>query len=142
MNKILIIDDDYAIRVLYQEELTYEGYDVITASGGVGLLEIIARHSPDLLVLDVKMKEVNGLELLQNIKNTFYHLPVILCTVCPYFKYNAKSIAADYCVAKSSDLSELKLMIKTTMRSRMGVANITMHERVKERGVGQNAKPI
>lgn len=132
MNKILLVDDDYAIRLLYQEELTYEGYEVITASGGVDLLEIIARHRPDLIVLDIKMKEVNGLELLQDIRNTYYYLPVILCTVYPSFRYNPKSIAADYHVVKSSDLNELKLKIKMVIKGKTQFPESTTPEEINE----------
>ena len=80
MAKILLVDDEEHIRFLYSEELTDKGYDVLTADSGYHLLERIAAEKPDLVVLDVKMVDYNGLDLLQDIRNKYYDLPVILCT--------------------------------------------------------------
>ncbi len=109
--KILVVDDEAHIRMLYTEELTEEGYEVITAEGGLGLLERIEREKPDLVVLDIKMVDYNGLDLLQDIRNKFYDLPVVLCSAYDTFKDDMKSIAADHYVIKSFDLAELKAKI-------------------------------
>lgn len=106
--KILVVDDEAHIRLLYTEELTEEGYEVITAEGGLNLLERIETEKPDLVVLDIKMVDYNGLDLLQDIRNKFYDLPVILCSAYDTYKDDMKSIAADQYVVKSFDLSELK----------------------------------
>jgi len=84
---------------------------VITAENGNLLLEKIEKEKPDLVVLDIKMVDYNGLDLLQDIRNRFYDLPVVLCTAYDTFKEDMKSIAADYYVIKSFDLSELKSKI-------------------------------
>jgi len=118
MNKILIVDDDEPIQILYADELTEEGYDVITTGDGVGLLGLIEEAQPDLVVLDIRLGETNGLDLLQDIRNTYYELPVILCSAYSAFKYDLKSIAADYFVVKSSDFSELKVKIKMALEAR------------------------
>jgi len=80
MNKILIANADSVMRLLYQEELTLEGYGVITAGDCEGLMETIAQHSPDLIILDIKMGAVNVLNTLQEIRNASYDMPVILST--------------------------------------------------------------
>ena len=80
MAKILIVDDEEHIRFLYSEELTEAGYEVITADSGLKLLERIEEEKPDLVVLDIKMVDYNGLDLLQDIRNKFYNMPVVLCT--------------------------------------------------------------
>lgn len=118
MNKILIVDDDEVIQILYADELTEEGYDVITTGDGVGLLGLIEETQPDLVVLDIRLGGTNGLDLLQDIRNTYYELPVILCSAYSAFKYDLKSIAADYFVVKSSDFSELKVKIKMAFEAR------------------------
>ena len=118
MNKILIVDDDVAIQILYADELTEEGYEVITTGDGVGLLGLIEEAQPDLVVLDIRLGEFNGLDLLQDIRNTHYELPVILCSAYSAFKYDLKSIAADYFMIKSSDLSELKVKIRMALENR------------------------
>jgi len=115
MHKILVVDDEKSIQMLYADELTKEGYDVISSGDGSRLLELIEEESPDLIVLDIRLGEFNGLDLLQDIRNTNYNLPVILCTAYSAFKYDIKSIAADYYVVKSSDLDELKHKIKTAL---------------------------
>ena len=111
MAKILIVDDEEHIRYLYSEELSEAGYEVMTADSGYQLLERIAEEKPDLVVLDIKMVDYNGLDLLQDIRNKFYDLPVVLCTAYDTFKEDMKSIAADFYVIKSFDLTELKSKI-------------------------------
>jgi DNA-binding response OmpR family regulator len=59
--------------------------------------------------------EYDGLDLLQDIRKTYYDLPVILCSAYPVYKYDLKSIAADYYVVKNSTLEELKLKIKMAL---------------------------
>lgn len=115
MSKILIVDDEEHIRFLYSEELSEAGYEVITADSGNMLLERIDDEKPDLVVLDIKMVDYNGLDLLQDIRNKFADLPVILCTAYDTFKEDMKSIAADFYVIKSFDLTELKTKIKIAL---------------------------
>ena len=115
--KILIVDDEEHIRFLYSEELTDEGYEVITADSGFQLLERIEAEKPDLVVLDIKMVDYNGLDILQDIRNRFYDLPVILCTAYDTFKEDMKSIAADHYVIKSFDLTELKSRIANALEA-------------------------
>jgi len=95
MAKVLIVDDEESIRELYSEELQDEGYDVILAEDGYKLIDKIENEKPDVVVLDIKMEGFNGLDLLQEIRNKFYNLPVILCSAFEAFKGSLKSIAAD-----------------------------------------------
>lgn len=119
MAKILIVDDEEHIRFLYSEELSDEGYEVVTADSGYKLLERIEQEKPDLIILDIKMVDYNGLDLLQDIRNKYYDLPVILCTAYDTFKEDMKSIAADFYVIKSFDLTELKNKIKMALETSM-----------------------
>jgi CheY-like chemotaxis protein len=119
MKKILIVDDEEVIRMLYGEELEEEGYEVVTAGSGHGLMEMIQREKPDLVILDIKMAEHDGLDLLQEIRKDFYNIPVILCSAYSSFKGDLKSIAADYYVVKSADLSELKQKIKMALEGQI-----------------------
>jgi two-component system response regulator (stage 0 sporulation protein F) len=117
MAKILVVDDEEHIRLLYSEELTEAGYEVITAADGYKLTERIENEKPDLVILDIKMIDYNGLDLLQEIRNKFYDLPVILCTAYDTFKEDIKSIAADFYVIKSFDLTELKKKIAKALET-------------------------
>ena len=115
--KVLIVDDEEHIRFLYSEELADEGYEVITADSGYLLLEKIDEEKPDVVILDIKMVDYNGLDLLQDIRNKHYNLPVILCTAYDTFKEDMKSIAADHYVIKSFDLTELKSKIVSALET-------------------------
>ncbi|MBN2124905.1 MAG: response regulator [Deltaproteobacteria bacterium] len=117
MAKILIVDDEEHIRFLYSEELTEAGYEVITADSGYRLMERLEEEKPDLVVLDIKMVDYNGLDLLQDIRNKYYDMPVVLCTAYDTFKEDMKSIAADFYVIKSFDLSELKKKIAMALEA-------------------------
>jgi DNA-binding response OmpR family regulator len=117
MAKILVVDDEEHIRLLYSEELSEAGYEVITAADGYKLTERIEKEKPDLIILDIKMIDYNGLDLLQEIRNKFYNLPVILCTAYDTFKEDIKSIAADFYVIKSFDLTELKNKIAKALEA-------------------------
>ena len=117
MAKILVVDDEEHIRLLYSEELAEAGYEVITAADGYKLTERIEKEQPDLVILDIKMIDYNGLDLLQEIRNKFYDLPVILCTAYDTFKEDIKSIAADFYVIKSFDLTELKKKIAKALET-------------------------
>ena len=112
MSRILLVDDEEYIRQLYTEELSEEGHEVFTVATGHNLLKRIDLLQPEAVVLDIKLVDYDGLELLQEIRNLYYDLPVILCTAYDTYKDDPKSIAADYYVVKSFDLSELKMAIR------------------------------
>ncbi|MFP4084779.1 MAG: response regulator [Desulfonatronovibrio sp.] len=106
--KILVVDDELHIRMLYQEELESLGYNAVTSDGSEDILPLMDREKPDLIVLDIKLgQDKSGLDLLQEIRSQDQNIPVILCTAYDSFQHDLKSIAADYYVVKSVDLSEL-----------------------------------
>ena len=117
MPKIFVVDDEEHMRLLYSEELNEAGYEVVTAEGGYRLLERIEEEKPDLVILDIKMGDCNGLDILQDIRNHFYDLPVILSTAYDSFKEDIKSIAADFYVVKSFDLTKLKEKIAIALEN-------------------------
>jgi DNA-binding response OmpR family regulator len=119
MAKVLIIDDEKHIRVLYSEVLQEEGYEVAVAADGKDIIERLEREKPDVIVLDIKMVDINGLDVLQEIRNKYYNLPVILCSAYGNYKVDIKSIAADAYVVKSSDLTELKKKINQVLETRV-----------------------
>lgn len=117
MAKVLIVDDEKHIRLLYSEELKEEGYEIALADDGSDILGRIEKESPDVVVLDIKMVSSNGLDVLQEIRNKYYNLPVILCSAYGSYKVDVKSIAADAYVVKSSDLTELKNKIAQVLET-------------------------
>ena len=112
MARILLVDDDKNILKYYTEELSEDGHQVVTVDSGYQLLSTIGFHQPDVVVLDIRLVGWDGLDLLQDIRNRYYDLPVILCTAYETYKEDIRSIAADYYVVKSFDLYELKTAIK------------------------------
>lgn len=119
MAKILIVDDEDGIRMLYKMELEDDGYEVVTLPDGKDLLKVVETEKPDCIILDIKMKEFNGLDLLQEIRNKHYNMPVILNSAYSSFKVDLKAVAADYYVVKSSDLSELKEKLKVALEAKI-----------------------
>jgi DNA-binding response OmpR family regulator len=117
MYKILIVDNDYAVRLLYQSELEDEGYSVMTSSGCLNILDQIEHLRPDLVLLEIRLGEIDGLDILQEIRDRYYDMPVILCSAYSSFRYDMRAIAADYYVTKSIDLSELKFKVKMAFDS-------------------------
>jgi DNA-binding response OmpR family regulator len=109
MTRILLVDDEEYIRRFYVEELSEDGYEVLTASSGHNLVRKINLLQPGLVILDIKLMDYDGLELLQEIRSHHRDLPVILCTAYDTYKEDPRALAADYYVIKSFDLAELKM---------------------------------
>jgi len=117
MARILIVDDEKHIRLLYSEELKEEGYEVFVAADGNDILDRIEKDRPDVIILDIKMVSSNGLDVLQEVGTGIITSPVILCSAYGSYKVDVKSIAADAYVVKSSDLTELKNKIAQVLEA-------------------------
>ena len=118
MKKIMVVDDEENIRFLYKEELMDEGYDVVLAASGQEALDLLRDSKPDLLTLDIKMPEMDGIETLRKIKEIDKELPVVLCTAYGQYKQDFSSWASDAYVVKSADLDELKSVIKGILENK------------------------
>ncbi|MCL6621821.1 MAG: response regulator [Syntrophobacterales bacterium] len=116
MKKILVADDEMAIRLLYSEELKEEGYEVYTASNGREALEIVEKVPLDLVILDIKMPEMDGIEALRQIKERHPHLPVVLSTAYGEYKQDFATWASDEYLVKSSDLEDLRATVKRYLK--------------------------
>jgi CheY-like chemotaxis protein len=110
--RVLVVDDEENIRLLFKEELEEEDYDVETASNGVEALEKIKGTPFDVVVLDIKMPVMDGIQTLNAIKNINKDQPVILCSAYGEFKQDLSSWVSDGYVVKSADTRELKETIK------------------------------
>ena len=107
MKKILFVDDEESIRLLYQEEFGDRGYEVVLASTGEEALEKYASINPDLLVIDIKMPGMDGIEVLNRSREQSREIPVILCTAYGEYKQNFETWASDEYVVKSANLETL-----------------------------------
>ncbi|MBW2467514.1 MAG: response regulator [Deltaproteobacteria bacterium] len=108
----MVVDDEESIHLLYREEFEEEGYEVHSALGGKDALEKFAIISPDLVILDINMPDMNGIEVLRQMKEINPDLPVILSTAYHEYKQDLGAWASDEYIVKSSDLTELKESVK------------------------------
>ena len=118
MAKILFVDDEESIRTLCAEELEEEGYEVITTGKCEDVLELVASTRPSAVVLDIRMEDCNGLDLLQEVRNAYQDLPIILNTAYDSYREDVKSVAADHYVVKSFDLTELKAKLAMVVKGK------------------------
>jgi DNA-binding response OmpR family regulator len=119
MPKIMIVDDEASIRLLYREEFEEDNYEVVEAEDGEALMARVEKEKPDIVVLDIKMANYDGLDLLQDIRQRFHDLPIIISSAYGAYKGDYKTLAADYYVVKSSDLSELKQKVRKALEGRV-----------------------
>ncbi|MDD3582204.1 MAG: response regulator [Desulfobacca sp.] len=117
MARILFGDGDPHIQMLCQEEFLEEGYEVMVASDGKELIRLMDSAHPDLVVMELLLPDMSGLETMRIIKGTAQAPPVIF-----YSAYNfslpAKAIGADGLVVKSSDLELLKKAVRKFVKSK------------------------
>jgi CheY-like chemotaxis protein len=113
--RILVVDDEEGIRLLFKEELEEEGCEVEIAASGEEAIERLESNSIDLVLLDVKMPGMDGIEVLRKVKERWKNLPVVLCTAYSHHKNDFGTWASDAYVVKSSDLRELINTVKSIL---------------------------
>jgi DNA-binding response OmpR family regulator len=110
--RILVVDDDEMIRLLYSKELSDDGYLVETADCGTDALTKASSASYSCIVLDIEMPDVQGLEVLKQIRSSNPETPVIINSAYAVYKTDFNSWLADDYIVKSSDLKPLKKKIR------------------------------
>lgn len=118
MYKLLVVDDEANIRLLYADELADEGYEVATAGGIPEAMEKLQSGKFDLAILDIKLKNESGIELLQKLVKERHDMPVILCSAFSCYKDDFSAWLADGYVVKSGDLTELKQEISRVLQKK------------------------
>ncbi|MBM3241574.1 response regulator [Candidatus Poribacteria bacterium] len=119
---ILVVDDEESIRRLYQLELMDEGYKVILAADGQEGLQKVEQENPDLVILDIRMPEVDGIEFLDRFTQTGKKLPIIINSAYTDYRMDLTTWAAETYMVKSSDLSELKAEVKKLLVGKMEIS--------------------
>ncbi len=115
MTTILIVEDDNNQRLLYEQELKLEGYKIVTASDGKEALEKVQEQLPDIIIMDINMPKMDGIEAMGRILSKKKEIPIIINTAYSNYKDNFMSWAADAYIVKSSDMSELKNAVKEVL---------------------------
>jgi len=118
MARLLIVEDDESQRFLYQEELQEEGHEAVLAKSGREALKCLEKALFDLIILDIRMPEMDGIETLGKIANRYKKTPVILHTAYPEYRNQSTASLADAFVLKSSDLSLLKKTVKELLEEK------------------------
>ena len=118
---VLLVDDDPLILRMYQNKLTNDGYEVLTATNGEEALVAVIKKTPDLVLLDVMMPKMNGVETLKRLKGDpkTKAIPVIILTNLGDREEdveNAKKLGAlDYLVKSEISLKALSERVAETV---------------------------
>jgi DNA-binding response OmpR family regulator len=115
MKKLLIVDDEKNLRMLYKTEFEVEGYSVDTAPDAQEALSMFERERYDLVILDIKMPGMDGVEALGKFLGRDNKIPVVINSAYDSYKDNFMSWTADSYVIKSADLTELKQKVKEAL---------------------------
>lgn len=112
---VLIVDDEKNLLELYKSELAAEGYEVILASTGKEAVELLGSNRPDVVVMDIRMPEMDGIEALGKLVARHKNIPVIINTAYPSYQEDFRAWVADEYVVKSSDLTDLKKALRRVL---------------------------
>lgn len=118
-HRILVVDDEHLIRWSLEQNLSKQGYDVTTASTGEEALKLAKEESPDLMLLDIQLPGMNGMEVLEKVKESDEDILVIMVTAHGVLETAVKAMrmgAYDY-VNKPFNLDELAIVIKKALET-------------------------
>jgi DNA-binding response OmpR family regulator len=122
MPKVLLVEDEESVRLLYQEELQERGYEVVCAGDGRMAVDLAQQVSPDVVIMDINLPEqMDGLESMSRILSHDRSVPVIINTGYSEYKDSFMSWMADAYVVKTADVEPLMQAVEEALRSK-GVA--------------------
>lgn len=148
MSSILIVDDEQSYRQLLTLVFEGEGHTIRTASNGREAVELVNEEAPDVIVSDVRMPDMDGIEMLRAVRETHADLGVIFMTAHASVESarEAFKLGADDFVTKPFDVEELKLIVKKTLeKQELIVENRAFKRAQRDRGsvkniIGSSAK--
>lgn len=116
--KILIVDDQIGIRVLLMEVFSGDGYVTFQASNGKTALDLVRKESPDIVLLDMKIPGMDGLEILKHIKSIDPSIKVIMMTAYGELAMirEATDLGALMHFTKPFDIDEMRLAVKNELK--------------------------
>ena len=117
-DKILVVDDEWEIRHLLSQFLTEEGYEVILASNGEAAIELAERENPQVILLDILMPGIDGIETCKRLKagEKTRFIPIIMATALWDRYMEAIEAGAEDVVTKPFNLTELSHRVKSILR--------------------------
>ena len=134
--KLLVVDDDAGHRQMLQAVLLEEGYTIETATNGLEAVTAVESDFYDLILMDMKMPQMDGVEALEKILALSPKIPIIMMTAYASVPTAIKALkrgAHDY-LNKPLDIEELKLLIKRALHyHRLEEENIQLRHQVDQR---------
>ncbi|AKG36985.1 MULTISPECIES: response regulator [Paenibacillus] len=117
--KVLIVDDQNGIRILLMEVFNSEGYTTLQAANGKAALDIVRSDCPDLVLLDMKIPGMDGLEILKHIKEINSGVKVIMMTAYGELDMikEATKLGALMHFTKPFDIDEMRVAVNLHLRS-------------------------
>ena len=124
MKKILVVDDEKPISEIVKYNLVKEGYEVFTAYDGEEALEKVEEVEPDLIILDLMLPKMDGLEVAREVRKT-HDMPIIMVTAkdSEIDKVLGLELGADDYVTKPFSNRELVARVKANLRQPVSLAN-------------------
>jgi DNA-binding NtrC family response regulator len=120
MKRILVGDDEARIRFLYEEALVGAGYEVVLAKDGREVCEKFICEKPDLVILDIKMPGMQGIEVLQRLRELDKNVPVVISTAYQKMENDAVISTSDVAafITKPVDLNHLRVEVKRILEEK------------------------
>ena len=118
-HKILVVDDEHLIRWSLEQNLRKQGYEVLSAASGEDALKIVREEAPDLMLLDIQLPGINGLDVLQKVKELESETIIIMVTALGVLETVVKAMrmgAYDY-INKPFNLDELGIVIRKALET-------------------------
>jgi two-component system, response regulator, stage 0 sporulation protein F len=116
MAKLLFVDDEESIRALYEIEFANSGHELFFASSGEEAVEQFSEIRPALVVMDIRMPGMDGLEAMSRLVAIDNQIPVIIYSAHPHHKGDFSSWLADSFLVKSMDMVPLKNAIEAKLK--------------------------
>ena len=116
MIKILLVEDEQPLCLLYEEELSADGYEVTSVHDADSALDALKNKTFDLIITDIRMPGKDGVELIAQIMGLRKDVPIIINTAYQSYKEDFMTWAADAYVVKSSSLAELKAKVRELVK--------------------------
>jgi two-component system, NtrC family, response regulator AtoC len=137
---LLVADDEEGVRELFKEICLEEGYNVILASDGAEAVQKARSNLPDVIILDMRMPEFDGMEAFKRIKESLINVPVLFITAygSPDLAIEAMKQGAFNYITKPFDIEEIKILIKKSLQLR----ELTKEVASLRAGISQNISQI
>src|SRR5512138_283975 len=134
--RILVVDDEEGIRMMLRAVLEEEGYEIFEAADGPEAVKAVERGPLDLILLDIRMTRMDGIETLAEIRKISPFVPVLMMTAYATVKTAVEALKAgafEY-LAKPLDIEELKILVQKALEYyRLREENLTLKERLGSR---------